>query len=464
MHRDKETPDLEKSYRQLYESLPIAYFTLSQRGIILQVNEPAERLLGCKSANILRRNFSAFLPKELNARKTGNMVLSELLQGKSFKDVEMQMRKADGTPLWVSITAGPLSKDRAAPRYGVMALDINRRKLAEQREDEERSRADLYLEVVTHDLNSVNQSILFALGLIESGVKLPDALQSTIQEAQWNVRKSARMISNMKHLIQLRDTPPMREEVDLHPLFTSAVESVKADFPWKTLKVNSNIEEGSFLLYGHKQVEDIIFNILHNSVMFDENTEVHVDVYAELIDNDRVVRLEFTDRGPGIADQLKEFVFKRTGRPELQVVGRGLGLTFVDAIVETLGGEIWVEDRVEGDYTRGCKFICMIPAWVENERLPCGNQSCIFFYKSNQCFWCDPALEILMGILEEVGVASTSVEVINIDDPSVKMQEADFPMLPYMKLCDIELSGFMSEPQVRQAVMKLLMKPCYYNL
>lgn len=464
MPGQKDHAELEGTYKQLYESLPIAYFTLSQRGTILQANEAAERLLGCKCADLVRRNFAAFLPKDIVARKTGNMVLSELLQGRRFKDVEMLMRKTDGTNLWVSITAGPLSESKSTSRYGLMVLDINRRKLAEEREDEERSRANLYLEVVTHDLNSVNQSILFALGLLEDGVDLPENLQRTIQEAQWNVRKSARMISNMRCLIQLRDSPPTKEKVDLFPLFSSAVRAVGSDFPWKNLKVSSNIEEGKFILNGHRYIKDIIFNVIHNSAMFDEHSEVKIDIFAESIDDGHVIRLEFADHGPGIPDQLKEFVFKRTGKPDFQMVGRGLGLTYVDAIVESLGGEIWAEDKVDGDHTRGTKFICMLPAWVDEEELPCGKRNCIFFYKSEECFWCDPALEILMGILEEVGVASTSVEIVNVDDPAFRIEKEALPMLPHVKLCDVELSGFMSETEVREAVMKMLMKPCYRSL
>jgi PAS domain S-box-containing protein len=456
--------ELEDNYRQLYESSPIAYFTISQRGIVLQVNDAAERLLGFEASNMIRRNINSFLPKDLNARKTGNMIVSELLQGKSFKDVEMQMRKKDGKNLWVSATAGPLGNSMRPPRYGMMILDIDRRKTAEEREIIERDRANLYLEIVTHDLNSVNQSILFAIGLIEESVKLPDQLKTVIGEAQWNVRKSARMISNMRRLIQLRENPPLRKETDLYPLFTRAAQFVKVDFPWKSIKINSNIEEGKFIVAGHQFVEDVLFNIIHNSAMFDSSSEVEVDVLAEVIDKERVVRIEFIDRGPGISEQLKEFVFKRTGSPEEQVVGRGLGLTYVDSIIENLDGEIWVEDRVEGDHTQGTKFVCLLPAWKEDEQLPCGEQACIYFYRSTECFWCEPAHEILMSILEEVGVAASTVEIVNLDDPTVHLKEEELPMLPYIKLCDIELSGFMSEPQVRQAVMRMLMKPCYHNL
>ena len=39
----------------------------------------------------------------------------------------------------------------------------------------------------------------------------------------------------------------------------------------------------------------------------------------------------------------------------------GLGLSLVYKIVHSFNGKIWVEDRVEGDYTKGSKFIILIP-------------------------------------------------------------------------------------------------------
>jgi len=37
-------------------------------------------------------------------------------------------------------------------------------------------------------------------------------------------------------------------------------------------------------------------------------------------------------------------------------------------------------------------------------------------------------------------------------------------MLPFLKICDAELTGLVSDDQVRSAVMALLMKDCYPEL
>ncbi|MHA1587215.1 MAG: PAS domain S-box protein [Candidatus Thorarchaeota archaeon] len=451
----------EARYRTLYESSPIAYFTLSPRGTVQQVNNAAEKLLGYSQENMTRRNISAFLPKDEKAREMGNQVIAEMLQGKNLEDIEMQFQHAKGTKIWVSITSSVLSDSIQSSSIGLMALEIDRRKAAESREAEERERANLYLEVMTHDLNNINQSALFTMELLTTTVDLPENLESVLTETSWNVRRSARMIANMRAIITLKQSPPARSKTDLHPHLQRALSAADRDFPWKTLNVNSNITDDAFEVAGHMYLWSVFFNIIHNSMMFTEGNEINVNVHAELIDSGKMIRIAFVDYGPGIRDDMKQYIFKRTGSPDAQIVGRGLGLTVVDHYITDLGGTVWVEDRVEGDHSQGTRIVMLLPAWIEKKELPCGRATCITFYKSDHCLFCEPTYDILMMVLDEMSIPHHHVEVINVDDPSAGISEGELPMLPFVKICDVELTGLVSDDQVRSAVMMLLMKDCY---
>jgi len=43
------------------------------------------------------------------------------------------------------------------------------------------------------------------------------------------------------------------------------------------------------------------------------------------------------------------------------VKGFGLGLSIVRTLVDKFGGEIWVEDRARGDFTKGSVFKIKLP-------------------------------------------------------------------------------------------------------
>jgi len=450
----------ESRYRALFDSSPIAYFTLSLRGNILQINKAACRLLGYHEDELLRRNLASFLPNG-GRKDILSEVISEVAEGKSLEDVEMQLQRSDGRSIWVSATANLLEYPDRSSNIGLMVLDIERRKSAESREYAERERANLYLEVMTHDLNNINQSLLFSLGLVEEMPTMPEQVRSMMQQSSWHIRRSARMTANMRAILRLRESPPLVEEVDLFDYIQIAMYAVEEDFPWKKLTLETNIKKGEFKVAGHEYLHQVCFNIIHNSMSFDENMEVEVEVNAEQVDNLKMVRIEFIDKGPGVPDAAKEFIFRRTGSPDEQIVGRGLGLTLVDQIVRSLGGRIRVEDRIRGDYSKGAKFVLMLPMWVEAQELPCGRNTCITFYKSNHCVFCDPAMETLLMVLDELNVPRTIVEEINVDDPSVGVDRNELPMLPFIKICDEQLTGFISDEAIRNAVLNLAVKNCY---
>jgi len=71
--------------------------------------------------------------------------------------------------------------------------------------------------------------------------------------------------------------------------------------------------------------------------------------------------MEFLDNGIGIQDDKKKILFKEGYRKLKGSKGMGLGLSLVSKILNTFNGKIWVEDRVKGDYTKGSKFILLLP-------------------------------------------------------------------------------------------------------
>ncbi|TFG34667.1 PAS domain S-box protein [Candidatus Thorarchaeota archaeon] len=450
----------ESRYRALFDSSPIAYFTLSLRGNILQINKAAERLLGYHGNEILRRNLSTFIYGD-NQKEIENQIISEVAQGKNLEDFEMQFLRSDGKSTWVSVTANILDYPDRSSNIAMMVIDIDRRKNAETRERHERERANLYLEVMTHDLNNINQSLLFTLGLVESSSDTPDKFRSMMQQASWHIRRSARMTANMRALLRLRETPPIAEEVDIFDYIQMAKYAVQQDFPWKELSLKTDIQKGQFKIAGHEYVHHICFNIIHNAMTFNEKPIVEVEINAERIEDLKMIRLEFIDSGPGVPDATKEFIFRRTGRADEQMVGRGLGLTLVEQIIQNLGGRIRVEDRINGDSSQGSKFVVMLPMWAETKELPCGRTTCITFYKSNHCVFCDPAFNTMISVLDELNVPRSIVEVINVDDPNAVVDKTDLPMVPLIKICDHELTGFISEESIRSAVLNLAMKNCY---
>jgi PAS domain S-box-containing protein len=458
---EKDKNGSETHYRVLFNSTPIAYFSLSKHGIIREVNKAAQDLLGYESSQLLKRNVSSIFPTNGSSSDAGKLLVSEVLQGKELKDLEVQMIDSEGKRIWVSVTASLLSAPGLKESIGLMAIHIDRRKNAEARAIADRERASLVLEIMTHDLNNVNQSLVFSLGLVDEMTDIPEAGRNLVRDTIHEVRKSARMISNLRSIIDLSEKTLDHEWTDIKVILNQAIQQVKLESPSKQLIVDTTFEEGDYIIEGHPLVQTVFFNMLLNSVEFDRSDEVKVTVSAERIQAGDKVRVIIEDSGPGVPDSLKEHIFRRSGEPETQIVGRGLGLTLVDRIVDNLGGQVWVEDKVESDHSKGAKFILAFQSWNEQKILECGRACCITFYKSNHCLFCDPTFEIVTAVMDEMGVPRSSLEVINVDDPGVNIDAKELPMLPLTRICDTEITGFADVDEVRMAIVNLMMKASY---
>ncbi|OPY28713.1 MAG: sensory histidine kinase CreC [Methanocella sp. PtaU1.Bin125] len=96
-------------------------------------------------------------------------------------------------------------------------------------------------------------------------------------------------------------------------------------------------------------------NVLVNSLKYVPARTVEVDVRTT-VDRAGACKIEITDSGPGIPDELKSGVFRREDRP-----GQGTGLYLVKRIVSRYGGRVWIEDRVPGNRSRGTRVVIILP-------------------------------------------------------------------------------------------------------
>ncbi len=446
-------------YNEILIHSPVAFFTVSPRGIITDINVAALELLGYEREQLVRRNIVAIFPRTKEGRRAGEDLITSAARGNVVANVETQFRRSDGELVWVSVTAYPIKMKENIDVIMVMAMDIHRRRIAEERAKMERDRANLYLEIMTHDLNNINQEVVFSLDLVGEYVEIPDELKVRLDQTRWNIRRGARMIRNMRSLLRLQTEPPKNGPFDLREPIRDAVRAVQSDMTWKRVQVNEEIPDREILIEGNEYLYDVFFNVVHNAAFFDVSEDVVVDIRVE--EQDGTVRVIVEDRGPGIPDHLKAAVFRRTDEDARKITGRGLGLTLIHQIMKTIRGRVWIEDRVPGDHRKGTRVVLEFAKWVEPVVLPCGRKTCITFYKSAHCLFCEPSFQILTSVMDEFGVSRDHLEEVDIDDPTAEVGDIDLSMMPVVRICNNTLYGFFSEDNVRSAVANLFAQPCF---
>jgi signal transduction histidine kinase len=121
------------------------------------------------------------------------------------------------------------------------------------------------------------------------------------------------------------------------------------------VQISIEIPPGLPVLFADaEKVERILLNLVDNAIKFTPSGgQVVVSAYppGKRGAEDRFVRIEVRDTGPGIPDQHKERLFDRFAQLDGQRGhrrGTGLGLAFCRLAVEAHGGQIWIEDQPQG--------------------------------------------------------------------------------------------------------------------
>lgn len=453
MELEATVSELQNRFATLYDMSPVAYFTLNRSGIIEQVNEAAEELLGCEAEVLIGQSLSMYLPEPEPLYDPGADIVKEVLRGNPVTGLEIQMKRRDDRLIWVNISSRALVSGQHRPdEIGITAFDITSRRNFEEKLREESERANLYMEVMSSDLNMTNQNVLFAMEDLSISLDLPERLKGVLSETSWSVRKAGRMIANMGVLISLDHDPPEKVLTRLQPHFNKAVREATRDFEWKTIDIKSNIQDQTFDVIGHAFLWYVFFNIIHYSASADTNSKVSIEINAELTEDNEMVRIEFLDRAPAPSDDLKDQIFRRTGDAMDEFAGKGLSLTVVDRFVEDLGGRVWVENRVKSNPAKGTRYILLIPAWKDQLKVPP-----IVFYKSEHCVFCGPVFDSLTMILRELGIGQSAIQLVNVDSTDSDVKEEDLPALPTIHLGKDRLSGFIAEDDLRVAISTMLL-------
>lgn len=237
------------------------------------------------------------------------------------------------------------------------------RKRAEEALSESRSEAELYVDFMGHDINNMNQ---VAMGFLELAIeklyssgRLEKEDINMLEKPMETMKNSARLIGNVKKLQRLRAGTLEPSICDLGKLLGDVKSSVE-NSPDRVIKVDYNPVAGCYVK-ANELLKDVFSNIVDNSVKHsrpDKPLFISIRIVPKL-SGYHMVSLE--DNGPGIPDIRKGEIFERLSQVKMKALRTGLGLGLAKIIVESYKGRIRVEDRVQGNYTRGCRFIVMLP-------------------------------------------------------------------------------------------------------
>ena len=154
-------------------------------------------------------------------------------------------------------------------------------------------------------------------------------------------------------------------KVNLVEIINSVVEDFKLDLINQNKKIEINIldkistKKGYYIFGIGSRLEQVIANLLDNSISFSQNNQ-KIEISLEETSNN--VLLSIKDEGPGFSEASTQKIFKRfySNRPKSFGKHSGLGLNIVKNIVELHKGTIAASNRINSN---GAKVEVLLPKY-----------------------------------------------------------------------------------------------------
>ena len=389
VERPISLPDVEEIGRPaasrilatLIEASPLAIVTFDPEGVVTMWNPAAERIFGWSENEALGSRLP-FVPAEKQEEFLA--LRRRALLGEVFTEPELHRRRADGSPIVVSVSTSPLRRPDGTI-YGIMSIlmDVTERKAAEESQArltmvEEQLRQSQKMEAVgrlaggvAHDFNNLLTAISGYSDLLLH--RLPE--YSTLRRDVEEIRKAGdRAAALTRQLLAFSRRQILQPKVlCLNGVVTNMGQTLRrlvgedivlsTDLPTSLARVKAD----------PGQIEQVLVNLVLNArdAMPDGGRITISTADTDLSPSYAVahpevrpgpyVLLSVADTGHGMDEETQAHLFEPFFTTKERGKGTGLGLAMVYGIVQQSGGHI----RVNSAADSGSTFLIYLPR-VEN--------------------------------------------------------------------------------------------------
>ncbi|MGC8560214.1 MAG: ATP-binding protein [Phycisphaerae bacterium] len=418
--RNEKIAAAEKKYRQIFENVSEGIFQIDPGGKILSANPAMAAIFGYPDAETLRASITDIGAQFFILPGRWEEIVREVERHGSITNWESQMRRADGSLIWVSKTIHRLPGDAGGAAYLEGTLfDITVRKTAEAEKEQMQQRlidisrqagmaeiATGVLHNVGNVLNSVNVSVSIAVDRLRasrlSGLDrlasllrghehdLPTFLtedakgrqiipylaslsESLAAEQREILNELSGLIQNVDHIKQIVKSQQnfarssgISESISLAELIEDAVHINAESLERHRIRVDRDIAENLVVKVDKHQVLQILVNLVSNAkhAMRCSAGERILTIRAGALSADPS-RLLFivSDTGTGIAAENITRIFSHgfTTRTD----GHGFGLHTSALAAKNMGGSLTASSEGLG---RGAVFTLDIPLVADKQK------------------------------------------------------------------------------------------------
>jgi two-component system cell cycle sensor histidine kinase/response regulator CckA len=363
----------EAKYRAIFENLHDTYFKTDLEDNLLIASPSGQHIFGYKVEEAVGMNLKDFY---VDIKKRDE-VLKMLSEKGYVREFEAQLRRKDGSVIWVSSNTA-FWFDRNGNIGGVEGItrDITERKEAEAKRAalEEQLRQSQKMEAIgtlaggiAHDFNNLLTSIMGCSNMLKTAMDKEDANYSAvdvIERASIRASELTRQLLGFARKGKVKNTP-----VDMHEIIGDTIAILRRAID-RTITIEQHLCAARPIVMGDPgQLQQVAMNLAVNARdAMGEGGTLSIETGVETLSEEycskhtevspgRYLFVRISDTGTGIPEDIRERVFEPFFTTKPTGVGTGMGLATVYGIVKNHGGLVTF-DTSEGE---GTSFKALFP-------------------------------------------------------------------------------------------------------
>ena len=214
-----------------------------------------------------------------------------------------------------------------------------------------------FISNVSHEFKTPISAIEGYASLLQEHQQSPEEQAEYIDKILFNTRRLSALAGNILLLSKLdsQSIHPQRSRFRLDEQVRQCILALERKWTEKDVDFDVDLDSVDFTGY-EGLLQHVWTNLIDNAVKFGPRGGL---IRMRLIEEDGSVLFTIDNEGKSISDEDKSRIFNKfyQGDSSHESEGNGLGLALVRKIVAIHGGEVWVEDPVNG----GCRFAVRLP-------------------------------------------------------------------------------------------------------
>jgi PAS domain S-box-containing protein len=338
--------------------------TLTNDGIIETFNRAASQMFAYEPQEAIGQNLGLLLNDPTNQTLDPQdrvqflnacpLHVDRLWQATGYKKtgesfpIEISVSKINIDEHWIAIIRNLSERQQAenqlkerADELSYISTVLTKTNVALQRQNLE---LDKFAYVASHDLKAPLRAIASLSEWIEEELcdRLSEEGQRMMRLLRGRVYRLEALMNGLLEYSRIGRLKTLVENVDVGDLLKDIIDFLSPP-PSFAIEIDP---EMPVLRTKKRFLHEIFLSLIDNAIKHHNRTEGRIKISVEERPDD--YKFAVTDDGPGIAPEFHERIFTlfQTLQPRDVVENTGIGLSLVKKILETEGGEVWIDSQL----------------------------------------------------------------------------------------------------------------------